>query len=189
MGSYISSIWKRFQSVDGQHSRILLMGLDAAGKTTFLYKLIYPEEDIHTIPTIGFNVENITYHGVQFTMWDMGYNRQVDRLRRHYFPNTSGIIFIVDSADRERLETNIAELKYLIEQDDLREVPILFYANKQDVREAMVPAELIDNMGIGEICKGRKWFVQGSVVTKKEGIYEGMDWLAKTVQELRNNKA
>jgi len=51
--------------------RILMVGLDAAGKTTILYKLKLGEI-VTTIPTIGFNVETVEYKNIQFTVWDVG---------------------------------------------------------------------------------------------------------------------
>ena len=51
--------------------RILMNGLDAAGKTTILYKLKLGEV-VTTIPTIGFNVESLQYRNVNFTVWDVG---------------------------------------------------------------------------------------------------------------------
>ena len=51
--------------------RILMVGLDAAGKTTILYKLKLGEV-VNTIPTIGFNVETVEYKNISFNVWDVG---------------------------------------------------------------------------------------------------------------------
>ena len=51
--------------------KVLMNGLDAAGKTTILYKLKLGEVVV-TIPTIGFNVENLSYKNFQITAWDLG---------------------------------------------------------------------------------------------------------------------
>ena len=48
-----------------------MVGLDAAGKTTILYKLKLGEI-VTTIPTIGFNVETVEYKNINFTVWDVG---------------------------------------------------------------------------------------------------------------------
>merc|ERR1711898_38016 len=96
----MSKVWERM--VGKQEMRILMVGLDAAGKTTILYKLKVGEV-VHTIPTIGFNVETVEYKNVNFTVWDVGGQHKIRPLWRHYFQNTNGIIFVVDSNDRERI--------------------------------------------------------------------------------------
>merc|ERR1711952_522747 len=83
--------------------RILMVGLDAAGKTTILYKLKLGEI-VTTIPTIGFNVETVEYKNISFTVWDVGGQDKIRPLWRHYFQNTQGLIFVVDSNDRERID-------------------------------------------------------------------------------------
>ena len=83
---------------DRGHAQV---GLDAAGKTTILYKLKLGEI-VTTIPTIGFNVETVEYKNIQFTVWDVGGQDKIRPLWRHYFSNTQGLIFVVDSNDRDR---------------------------------------------------------------------------------------
>ena len=80
---------------------MLMVGLDAAGKTTILYKMKLGEI-VTTIPTIGFNVETVEYKNIKFTMWDVGGQDKLRPLWRHYFQNTNGVIFVVDSNDRDR---------------------------------------------------------------------------------------
>jgi len=69
MGLFFS---KLFESLVGKKEmRILMLGLDAAGKTTILYKLKLGEV-VSSVPTIGFNVENVEYKNIKFTVWDVG---------------------------------------------------------------------------------------------------------------------
>jgi len=82
--------------------RILMVGLDAAGKTTILYKLKLGEI-VTTIPTIGFNVETVEYKNISFTVWDVGGQDKIRPLWRHYYQNTQGVIFVDDSNDRDRV--------------------------------------------------------------------------------------
>ena len=65
-----------------------MIGLDAVGKTTILYKLKLGEV-ITAIPTIGFNVESIDYKGIHFTLWDVCGCDKIRPLWRHYYQNTS----------------------------------------------------------------------------------------------------
>merc|ERR1711967_203752 len=86
-----------------QEMRILMVGLDAAGKTTILYKLKLGEV-VSSVPTIGFNVETLEYKKIKFTVWDVGGQDKIRLLWRHYYQNTQGLIFVVDSNDRDRIE-------------------------------------------------------------------------------------
>jgi len=100
MGLTFSSLFKQLFGM--RDMRILMVGLDAAGKTTILYKLKLGEI-VTTIPTIGFNVETVEYKNISFTVWDVGGQDKIRPLWRHYFQNTDGLIFVVDSNDRERI--------------------------------------------------------------------------------------
>uniref|UniRef100_F1LGW5 ADP-ribosylation factor 1-like 2 n=1 Tax=Ascaris suum TaxID=6253 RepID=F1LGW5_ASCSU len=91
-----------------------MVGLDAAGKTTILYKLKLGEI-VTTIPTIGFNVETVEYKNISFTVWDVGGQDKIRPLWRHYFQNTQGLIFVVDSNDRERVEESREELHKMLD--------------------------------------------------------------------------
>lgn len=113
--------------------RILLLGLDNAGKTSILYK-VKLNENVCTIPTIGFNVENVEPRkGLSFTVWDVGGQEKIRPLWRHYFSGTEGLIFVVDSNDRDRLKDAAYELKQILEDDCMRDVPVVVIANKQDL--------------------------------------------------------
>merc|ERR1712137_1443894 len=100
MGMTFSRVLERL--FGKKEMRILMVGLDAAGKTTILYKLKLGEV-VTTIPTIGFNVGTVEYKNINFTVWDVGGQDKIRPLWRHYFQNTQGLIFVVDSNDRERI--------------------------------------------------------------------------------------
>lgn len=89
------------------------VGLDAAGKTTILYKLKLGEI-VTTIPTIGFNVETVEYKNISFTVWDVGGQDKIRPLWRHYYQNTQGLIFVVDSNDRDRVVEAENELANMV---------------------------------------------------------------------------
>uniref|UniRef100_A0A8D0H9V2 ADP-ribosylation factor n=1 Tax=Sphenodon punctatus TaxID=8508 RepID=A0A8D0H9V2_SPHPU len=79
---------KMFKSLFGkQELRSLMVGLDAARKTTILYKLKL-REIVTTIPTIGFNVEILEHKNISFTVWDVGGQDKIRCLWHHYFQNT-----------------------------------------------------------------------------------------------------
>ena len=111
MGLTISNVFNRL--FGKKQMRILMVGLDAAGKTTILYKLKLGEI-VTTIPTIGFNVETVEYKNISFTVWDVGGQDKIRPLWRHYFQNTQGLIFVVDSNDRERINEARDELSRMV---------------------------------------------------------------------------
>ena len=156
--------------------RILMVGLDAAGKTTILYKLKLGEI-VTTIPTIGFNVETVEYKNICFTVWDVGGQDKIRPLWRHYFQNTQGLIFVVDSNDRERIGEAEGELKNMLQEDELRDAVLLVFANKQDLPNAMTAAELTDKLQLNEL-RNRRWYIQATCATQGDGLYEGLDWLS-----------
>lgn len=160
--------------------RVLMVGLDAAGKTTILYKLKLGEI-VTTIPTIGFNVETVEYKNLKFTVWDVGGQDKLRPLWRHYFQNTNGLIFVVDSNDRERVPNARDELHKMLAEDELRDAVLLVYANKQDLPNAMSTAEVTDKLGLHSL-RGRNWFIQGTCATSGEGLYEGLDWMSQNVK-------
>uniref|UniRef100_A0A6B2LT66 ADP-ribosylation factor n=1 Tax=Arcella intermedia TaxID=1963864 RepID=A0A6B2LT66_9EUKA len=99
-----------------------MVGLDAPGKTTILYKLKLGEV-VTTIPTIGFNVETISFNSRNWTVWDVGGPDKIRPLWRHYYQNTSAAIFVIDSNDRDRIEEAIFEWRRLTTSPELIGVP------------------------------------------------------------------
>lgn len=128
MGNIFGNLFKGL--FGKKEMRILMVGLDAAGKTTILYKLKLGEI-VTTIPTIGFNVETVEYKNISFTVWDVGGQDKIRPLWRHYFQNTQGLIFVVDSNDRERVGEARDELHRMLQEDELRDAVLLIFANKQ----------------------------------------------------------
>jgi len=207
MGLTFTELFARLFSK--KEMRILMVGLDAAGKTTILYKLKLGEI-VTTIPTIGFNVETVEYKNISFTVWDVGgqdkvihkgdyvrssvlplrepwcrdktnYNfKQIRPLWRHYFQNTQGLIFVVDSNDRDRVSEARDELHRMLNEDELRDAVLLVFANKQDLPNAMTAAEITDKLGLHSI-RQRHWFIQSTCATSGEGLYEGLDWLSTNI--------
>lgn len=155
---------------------LLAVGLDAAGKTTILYKLKLGEI-VTTIPTIGFNVETVEYKNICFTVWDVGGQDKIRPLWRHYFQNTQGLIFVVDSNDRERVQESADELQKMLQEDELRDAVLLVFANKQDMPNAMPVSELTDKLGLQHL-RSRTWYVQATCATQGTGLYDGLDWLS-----------
>ena len=179
MGNIASALNSFFSSK--RDMKLLMVGLDASGKTTVLYKLKLGDL-ITSIPTIGFNVETVEYKNLKFTMWDVGGQDKLRPLWRHYFEHNDAIIFVVDSNDRDRVSIARDELQKLTSEDALRDATLLVFANKQDLPNAMSPAELTDKLGLHSL-QGREWYMQGSCAASGEGLYEGLDWLASALKK------
>jgi len=155
-------------------SRLLILGIDLAGKTTILYKLKLGEI-VTTIPTIGFNVESIEYKNNKFTIWDVGGQDKIRPLWRHYYANTKAIVYVIDSNDRDRIEESRGELNKILEEEELKTSLLLIYANKQDLPNAMNVTEITNKLGLPSL--NRNYYVQGACATTGDGLYEGLDWI------------
>uniref|UniRef100_A0A803N4H8 ADP-ribosylation factor 1 n=1 Tax=Chenopodium quinoa TaxID=63459 RepID=A0A803N4H8_CHEQI len=154
-----------FSSLFGnKEARILVLGLDNAGKTTILYRLQMGEV-VSTIPTIGFNVETVQYKNIKFQVWDLGGQTSIRPYWRCYFPNTQAIIYVVDSSDTDRLA---------IAKDE-------FHAILEDLPGALDDAAVTEALELHKI-KSRQWAIFKTSATKGEGLFEGLDWLSNTLK-------
>ncbi|KAK3062374.1 ADP-ribosylation factor, Arf Arf6 [Coniosporium uncinatum] len=179
MGQKVSKMLERI--FGSKEMRLLMLGLDAAGKTTILYNLKL-EQDVTTIPTVGFNVETVTYKNTKFNVWDVGGQDKIRPLWRHYFSGTQGLVFVIDSNDRDRMDEARTELARIIQDREMRDALLLVFANKQDIPGAMRPDELSRKLKLDEIAKNHIWKVEPSCATTGEGIFEGLEWLGKNVK-------
>jgi len=177
MGLYVSRLFDRLYGK--RDCRILMVGLDAAGKTTILYKLKLGEV-VTTIPTIGFNVETVEYKNINFTVWDVGGQDKIRPVWRLYYQNTQGLIFVVDSNDRDRVTEARDELMKMLQEDEMRDAILLVFANKQDLPNAMSAAEITEKLQLNTL-RNRQWYIQSTCATSGDGLFEGFDWLTAAV--------
>jgi ADP-ribosylation factor-like protein 1 len=177
MGILFSRLWQAFGE---KEARILVLGLDNAGKTTILYRLQVGTV-VSTIPTIGFNVETLTYGNIKFQVWDLGGQTSIRPYWRCYYPNTQAVIYVVDSSDPERVGTSRQEFHAILEEEELAEAAVLVFANKQDVPGALSELQITEGLGLAEI-KNRQWAIFKTSALKGEGLWEGMEWLSNTLK-------
>ncbi|CAF0887876.1 unnamed protein product [Rotaria sp. Silwood1] len=175
MGSSFNKIASYFPRKE--EVRVLISGLDAAGKTTALYVMKLGEV-VTTIPTIGFNVETVEFKNITMTAWDVGGRDKIRPLWRHYYQNTRAIVFVIDSNDRDRINEASKELHAIINEDELQNKPVLILANKQDLPNVMSIDELRDKLALDKLTGDRRWHIQPTVATKNQGLQEGFEWLA-----------
>ncbi|CAB0034235.1 unnamed protein product [Trichogramma brassicae] len=175
------SILKKLRANPEKELRILLLGLDNAGKTTIL-RFLANEDITQVTPTQGFNIKSIHTDGFKLNVWDIGGARKIRPYWRNYFENTDVLIYVIDSADLNRLEETGEELSELLTEDKLRGVPVLVYANKQDVAQSVTAAQIAESLGLPHI-KDRDWQIQSCVATDGKGIKEGLEWACKNVKK------
>jgi len=167
-----------------RHAKILMLGLDGAGKTTVLYKLKL-NETVSTIPTIGFNVESVQpVKNVTFTVWDVGGQDKIRPLWRHYFVGCEGLVYVVDSVDHERFMEARDELTWILNSEEMVGVPLVILANKQDMPRAYSPNDIATKLGLYEV-RNRKWHIQGTSALSGQGVYESMEELSTLVKEFQ----
>ncbi|ORZ39568.1 ADP-ribosylation factor-like 2-like protein [Catenaria anguillulae PL171] len=183
--------------------RILMLGLDNAGKTTIL-KRINGEDISEIAPTLGFNIKTLEHNGFKLNVWDIGGQKSIRSYWRNYFEQTDALVWVVDSADRRRLEDCKAELHALLMEERLAGASLLVFANKQDLPGALSPKELHHVLDLDSI-KSHRWnIIACSAVTGNLGqaigtstvdnsshdqeadqlslnILHGMDWVVTDV--------
>lgn len=156
-----------------------MVGLDASGKTTILYKLKLGDV-VATTPTIGFNVETVEYSDITFNVWDVGGQDKIRPLWRHYMQNAQGLIFVVDSTDAARIGEARNELHRILSEKELDKAAILVLANKQDLEGAMNASEVADKLGLHSLGQ-RHWYIQSTSAISGQGLYEGLVWLKNDI--------
>ncbi|RNF04431.1 ADP-ribosylation factor [Trypanosoma conorhini] len=161
--------------------RILMLGLDNAGKTTCIKK--FCGKDTSSIsPTLGFQITAFSLHGCTLNIWDVGGQQSLRSYWRNYFESTDGLIWVVDSNDVARLEDCRTELHALLQEERLAGASLLVFLNKQDLPAALTPEEIARQLDIDVIKKGRR-HVQLCTCSAKtgDGLLEGMEWIVRDV--------
>jgi len=164
---------------------VLVVGLDNSGKSTLLNHF-KPEEqqNANIVPTVGFNVEKFKNRNVGFTAFDMSGQGRYRNLWEHYYRDCQGIIFVVDSSDRLRMVVAKDELDMLLQHPDIqaRRLPILFFANKMDMRDAMSSVKVSQTLGLERLLD-KPWHICASNAVTGEGLHEGVEWLTGQIKE------
>uniref|UniRef100_G3SNM8 ARF like GTPase 5B n=1 Tax=Loxodonta africana TaxID=9785 RepID=G3SNM8_LOXAF len=177
MGLIFAKLWSLF--CNQVEHKVIIVGLDNAGKTTILYQFLM-NEVVHTSPTIGSNVEEIVVKNTHFLMWDIGGQESLRSSWNTYYSNTEFIILVVDSIDRERLAITKEELYRMLAHEDLRKAAVLIFANKQDMKGCMTAAEISKYLTLSSI-KDHPWHIQSCCALTGEGLCQGLEWMTSRI--------
>ncbi|KFY27824.1 hypothetical protein V491_00729 [Pseudogymnoascus sp. VKM F-3775] len=155
--------------------RILMLGLDNAGKTTIVKKIM--GEDVNTVsPTLGFIIKTIDYEGYKLNIWDVGGQKTLRSYWRNYFEKTDALIWVVDATDRLRIEDCRAELHGLLQEERLSGASLLVFANKTDVNGCMDETEIQEGLRLEEI-RSHKWHIIRCSAVTGTNLNEGLAWV------------
>ena len=161
-------------------ARILILGLDNAGKTTILRKL--SDEDITTTtPTQGFNIKSVLHAGFKLNVWDIGGQKTIRPYWRNYYENTEALIYVVAASDRKRIDEAGFELDEILSEEKLATVPVLVFANKSDLLQAKSADEIAEALSLFNI-KDRPWQIQACSAKLGNGLEQGLKWVVKQVK-------
>ncbi|KAB5523011.1 ADP-ribosylation factor family-domain-containing protein [Coniochaeta sp. 2T2.1] len=157
--------------------RILMLGLDNAGKTTIVKRIM--GEDVNTVsPTLGFIIKTIDYQGYKLNIWDVGGQKTLRSYWRNYFEKTDALIWVVDATDRLRMDDCKEELHGLLQEERLSGASLLVFANKSDVTGCMTSEEILHALQLKAIKTHRWNILQCSGITG-ENLEEGLAWVVE----------
>jgi ADP-ribosylation factor-like protein 3 len=156
------------------------LGLDNAGKTSIVQSLIGSTQTT-VAATRGYRIRDFKYQGKTYTTVDIGGQRSLRTRWGDHFQNVGGIIWVIDSSDRRRMYETGLELAVLLQDDRVARVPILIFANKQDLAGALSAAEIATELELYSI-KNRNWQIQDCSALKGTGLDLGMEWLMKQLK-------
>lgn len=164
---------------------VLVVGLDNSGKSSLLNFLLPQDEQCDNIvPTVGFNTEHFSLKGLSFTAFDMSGQSRYRTLWANYYHSAHGIIFVVDSSDKTRILVARDEFQQLLEHPDIlsRNIPILVFANKMDLRDALSAVGVSSALGLDRVIN-KSWHICSSNALKGDGIADGIDWLCTAIKD------
>ena len=159
--------------------RILFLGLDNAGKSSVI-KAFMGESIDDLSPTLGFEIKTVENQGYRLSCWDVGGQSTIRAYWRNYFESTDGVVWVVDSTDRERISLCKDELDSILQQERLANASLLVFANKQDIGGSMKSEELREALDLDRIQR-RHWSIVPCSAATNTGVEEGISWLVNDI--------
>lgn len=171
----------KYLNLYGKDAKIVLLGLDNAGKTSLLHLLRYGTFS-QVCPTNFPQSDLLEMGGIRFRTFDLGGHKTARMIWKDYLAEVDGLVYLVDSTDTERLALSKHELDRVLEDEEMNEVPVLILGNKIDIDGAVCEDELRELFCVGGDQEGRVQLFMCSVA-KKFGYAEGFQWLGKQVNK------
>ena len=169
----------RKQKLKEKEMRVLFLGLDNAGKSSVIKSFL--GETINELsPTLGFEIKTIELNGYHVNCWDVGGQSTIRAYWRNYFETTDGVVWVVDSADRNRIFDCKKELDSILQQERLAGASLLIFANKQDIQGALTVQEISQILELNSIDK-RHWSIVPCSAQLRKGIEEGFTWIVNDI--------
>eukprot|EP00408_Alexandrium_pacificum_P054003 CAMPEP_0171238232 /NCGR_PEP_ID=MMETSP0790-20130122/43368_1 /TAXON_ID=2925 /ORGANISM="Alexandrium catenella, Strain OF101" /LENGTH=176 /DNA_ID=CAMNT_0011704593 /DNA_START=30 /DNA_END=557 /DNA_ORIENTATION=+ len=132
------------------------------------------------MPTQGFNIKSLMQDGFKLNVWDIGGQKTIRPYWSNYFESSDALIYVIDSSDKRRLEESGGELRELLAEDKLGGIPLLVFANKQDLLQATPADEIAESLNLADI-KDRNWTIQACSAKEGTGLQDGMEWVVGQV--------
>lgn len=157
--------------------RVLLLGLDNAGKTTIVRALL--GEDTHTVsPTVGFVIHSVRRRGYTLNVWDVGGQRSLRPFWHNYFEKTDCLVWVIDAAAPERLDTCADELRRAL-AEGAGSASLLVLVNKLDLvpDRAAAVATVTAKLRLHELPAARSVRVLGCSAYEGANLEEALDWI------------
>ncbi|XP_076159817.1 ADP-ribosylation factor-like protein 11 [Alosa pseudoharengus] len=163
-------------------AQVLLMGLDSAGKSTLLSRLLQGVI-METSPTVGFNVGTLDLDKkTSMTVWDIGGQSTMRTNWKYYMEGCKALVFVVDSSDRKRMGEAQKALKKILSDANMKDVPLMVLANKKDLPNSMTIREVSNQLDLPSY-KERTWEIQGCSAVKGLGLQQAFLSLAKLIRK------
>ncbi|XP_042260238.1 ADP-ribosylation factor-like protein 11 [Thunnus thynnus] len=162
--------------------QVILMGLDSAGKSTLLAKLLTGQV-MDTSPTVGFNVGTLDLDkNTSLTVWDVGGQKSMRPNWRYYLDDCKALVFVVDSSDPGRLPEAQKALKRVLSDEKLRQVPLMVLANKKDLPNSMTIREISKQLDLPSYTN-RLWEIQACSALRGLGLQQAFMSVAKLIKK------
>lgn len=161
----------------GPQLKFIIVGLDCAGKSTLLHNLKLGEV-VSSVPSIGINLETVETKNIKFIAWDVGGSDRIEALWNPYYQDSHGIIFVVDSSDKDQISSAKYELDKILNRSQVKDTPLLVLATKKDIDSVMSVTEIVEELGL-HLLRDKTWYIEAVSGITGEGLSEGINWLTR----------
>ncbi|KAE9464890.1 hypothetical protein C3L33_03196, partial [Rhododendron williamsianum] len=191
MFSLFYGLWKYIFSKT--EFRVLILGIDKAGKTTLLEKLKAHYSNLEglppdrIVPTVGLNIGRVEVLNSKLVFWDLGGQLGLRSIWEKYYEEAHAVVFVIDAACPSRFEDSKSALEKVLRHEDLRGAPLLILANKQDLADAVSAEELARYLDLKKLDE-RAYTFEGVSAYDGTGIKESVDWLVEVMERSKRTE-